>query len=66
MIFQYFLVFDGVYSQCKNHGSVHDISEHNSEKEWKCDSCEYTGIYLLISWNSVCVGYLLSDVGVVI
>jgi len=32
-----------------------NISKHYSKKERKCDSCENTWVYLLISRNSICI-----------
>ena len=40
---------------------MHDITEHNTEKEWDSDASEYTWICLLIIWNTISIHNLLEN-----
>jgi hypothetical protein len=45
---------------------VPHIAKHHSEKEWKSNSGENRRIYLRIARYTVCVGNLLSNIGVAV
>jgi len=45
---------------------MHNITKHDSEKEWECYTSKDGWIYFLIGWNAISVNNLLRNVSEII
>ena len=61
ILLQFLSIFNCVNPKCKYHSPMDNITKHDTKEKWKCDSCEYTWVDLLVARDSISVCYLLCD-----